>query len=139
MNITPAREEIISALHMLGPSSPKAITEATGGSPGATRELLSQMVKSGHIVTQARGVYSIPTDKHPDNADKQPDIEPDNAGVPDIEPDIIVGKEVIPAKQPTWNINDGALGVYSEQHGGTVPYEEYQKFKHRYDRSGEQS
>ena len=53
------------------PLSPKEIAEITGAKYGATREMLSQMVKDGHAKNLGRGAYTLPTDlqNSADNAD----------------------------------------------------------------------
>jgi hypothetical protein len=53
------------------PLGPKEIAEMTGARDGATRELLSQMVKDGHVKNLGRGQYVHPYNlqNRADNAD----------------------------------------------------------------------
>jgi hypothetical protein len=53
------------------PLSPKEIAEITGAKYGATREMLSQMVKDGQVKNLGRGAYTLPANlqNSADNAD----------------------------------------------------------------------
>lgn len=70
--VSEARLKIRRVLeHADEPLGPKEIAELAEAKHGATRELLSQMVKDGQVKNLGRGAYTIP-DHHqntPDNAD----------------------------------------------------------------------
>jgi hypothetical protein len=70
--ISEARRKIRDALAKSeDPLGPKEIAEITEAKYGATREMLSQMVKDGQVKNLGRGAYTLPTNlqNNADNAD----------------------------------------------------------------------
>jgi AAA domain len=70
--LSESRRAIIRVLgHADEPLGPKDIAEMTDAREGATRELLSQMVKDGQVKNLGRGQYVLPDSPQnsPDNAD----------------------------------------------------------------------
>jgi hypothetical protein len=56
--------------HADEPLGPKELAELAEAKHGATRELLSQMVKDGQVKNLGRGAYALPDRQNiPDNAD----------------------------------------------------------------------
>lgn len=55
-----ARAEIAAYISEAGPSKPRQVAEGLECTEGSTRKLMPEMVRSGELVTDGSGVYSVP-------------------------------------------------------------------------------
>src|SRR5215217_958701 len=116
---SPARLEILQTLEVANkPLSPLELAHALNRTKGSTRELLTQMAKSGVIVTTGRGLYALPES----SAGGQPDFGPD-------EPDD-AADEPGDSHQPLIDKPDNPTGIWVFQADGeAIPLSLHRKRK----------